>query len=243
MGREPAFRWRSEAPLAIISFSNFPKSVATRKEHIITIEDPIEFIFKDKMSLIEQREIGLDAPNFEQALKDGLRADPDVILIGEMRDRETISIAVRAALTGHLVISTLHTINAIQTVNRIVHYFSPEERDMLRDELATALKAVIAQRLIPRSDGKGRVPCVEVMIVNDVVRKLIREGRFEDIEQVIKNGTDGMQSFDMSLVDLVKRGLITFETGLSNAEDKPHFKRLAAGTYAGTDRSGILSGF
>ncbi|MCX7766292.1 MAG: PilT/PilU family type 4a pilus ATPase [Candidatus Sumerlaeia bacterium] len=232
----PTGTGKSTTMAALVDYIN-----STRREHIITIEDPIEFIHKDKMSLVEQREIGVDAVTFERALRDAMRSDPDVILIGEMRDKDTITIAVRAAMTGHLVISTLHTINAVQTVNRIINYFDPDEQPILRDELATALRAVVAQRLVPRGDGKGRVPCVEIMIVNDMVRKLMRENRIADIEQVIRNAVDGMQSFDMSLVDLVKRGMVSVEVGLEYAEDVPRFKRQMVGIVAGDDRSRILS--
>lgn len=231
----PAGTGKSTTMAAIIDHIN-----ATRREHIITIEDPIEFIHRDKMSLIEQREIGVDAVSFERALRDAIRSDPDVILIGEMRDKDTIAIAVRAAMTGHLVISTLHTINAVQTINRIINYFDPAEQFLLREEMAAALKAVIAQRLVPKRDDKGRVPCVEIMIVNDIVRKLLHENRIEDIEQVIRNATDGMQTFDLSLIDLVKRNLITVDTGIEYAEDVAKFKRSIVGIVAGDDRSRIL---
>jgi len=216
---------------------------AIRAEHIITIEDPIEFVFKDRLSLVEQREIGLDATSFEEALRHALRQDPDVIMIGEMRDRETIEIAIRAAMTGHLVISTLHTISAVHTISRIVKYFSPVEQETLRNELATALRGVVSQRLVPTTDGKSRVPCVEVMIVNDVVRNLIRENRIADIEQVIKNGLDEMQSFDQSLSQQVRAGRITMETGDQYADDIAGFRRLCKGIVASTDRSGIIAGF
>jgi len=215
----------------------------TRPEHIITIEDPIEFVFQDKKSLIEQREVGIDARSFEEALRHALRQDPDVILIGEMRDKETIQIAIRAAMTGHLVISTLHTINAVHTVSRVVKYFRTEEQDSVRSELATCLRSVISQRLVPTKDGKNRVPCVEVMIVNDMVRKLIRENRIDDIEQIIRNGVDGMQSFDQSLAQLVNADRITVEIGENFADDVAGFKRMCKGVSAGTDRSGILAGF
>ena len=215
----------------------------TRAEHIVTIEDPIEFVFKDRKSLIEQREIGLDAKSFEEGLRHALRQDPDVILIGEMRDRETIQIAIRAAMTGHLVISTLHTINAVHTVSRMVKYFPPEEQDSMRSEISSCLRAVISQRLVPTTDGTGRVPCVEVMIVNDMVRKLIRENRIADMEQIIRNGVDGMLSFDQSLAQLVKDGKIQIEVAEGFAEDVPGLRRLVKGVSAGTDRSGILGGF
>ena len=214
-----------------------------RAEHIVTIEDPIEFVFIDKKSLVEQREIGIDSRSFEEGLRHALRQDPDVILIGEMRDRETIQIAIRAAMTGHLVISTLHTINAVHTISRMVKYFRTEEQDSVRNEIATALKAVISQRLVPTKDAKSRVPCVEVMIVNDTVRKLIRENRVEDIEQIIRNQQDEMQSFDQSLAGLFNVGKIDLETGEQYSDDINSFKRLCKGVSAGTDRSGILSGF
>ncbi len=216
---------------------------STRREHIVTIEDPIEFVFRDKMSLIEQREVGIDARSFEEGLRHALRQDPNVILIGEMRDRETITIAIRAAMTGHLVISTLHTINAVHTVTRMLKYFPPEEQDSVRSEIATALRAAVSQRLVPTADGKGRIPCVEVMIVNNMIKKLILENRIEDMEQVIRNGVDQMQSFDHSLVKLYRTGKITMETGEEWADDVPAFKRMCAGTAAATDRSGILAGF
>jgi len=195
------------------------------------------------LSLIEQREIGIDARSFEQSLRHTLRQDPDVILIGEMRDRETIVIAIRAAMPGHLVISPLHTINAVQTVNRIINYFPTDEQHLLRSDLGIALKAVISQRLVPATDNQGRVPCAEIMIVNDIVRKLMREDRVDDMIQVIKNRGEGMQTFDQSLVDLCNKKLITLETGMIYAEDVPAFKRIVGGAYAGDDRSRIIGGF
>ena len=234
----PTGTGKSTTMAAIVDHIN-----SNMKKHIITIEDPIEFMFKDKMSFIDQREIGLDCPSFEQGLRHALREDPDVILIGEMRDRETVFIAIRAAMTGHLVISTLHTINVVQTVNRIIKFFPPEEQSGLRTELGIAMRGVISQRLIPTADGKGRVPCVEIMIINELIRKLIREDKIEDMIQVIKNRMDGMQSFDQSLIDLYQQKLITLETGIEFAEDVPSFKRMAEGGFSGGDRSSILSGF
>ncbi len=234
----PTGTGKSTTMAAIVDYIN-----STRKEHILTIEDPIEFLHKDKMSLIEQREIGIDARSFDQSLRHTLRQDPDVILIGEMRDRETITIAIRAAMTGHLVISTLHTINAVQTVNRIINYFPTDEQHLLRSDLGIALKAVISQRLVPATDNQGRVPCAEVMIVNDIVRKLMREDRIDDMVQVIKNRGEGMQTFDQSLVDLHNKKLINLETGMLYAEDVPGFKRIVGGAYAGDDRSRIIGGF
>lgn len=215
---------------------------SNRKEHIITIEDPIEFLHRDKKSLVDQREIGIDCPNFEEGLRNALRQDPDVILVGEMRDRSTIAIGMQAAMTGHLVISTLHTTSAVQTVNRILQFYKHEEQDAMRDELSSALRAVVAQRLIP-SVNKGRVPCVEIMIVNSVVKKLLRENRIEDIETVIRNGVDKMQSFDRSLADLTLQKRITEEVAQNFAEDMPAYRRMLKGVSAGTDKAGILGGF
>jgi twitching motility protein PilT len=214
-----------------------------RDDHIITIEDPIEFVHNDKKSMLQQREIGTDCANFSQALKHALRQDPDTILVGEMRDAETIMTAMRAAMTGHLVISTLHTINATQTVRRILRYFPPEEQDSMRGELAIALKAVVSQRLIPMADGKGRVPQVEILIVNDMVKKLMKNDKIEDIDQVLKNGMDGMQHFDISLVDLTKAGLISHDLAEEYAEDIAAYRRMRKGGSSGGDRSGLIGGF
>jgi len=213
---------------------------SSRTDHIITIEDPIEFLHQDKMALIQQREIGSDAKNFEQALKHALREDPDVILVGEMRDAETIVTAMRAAMTGHLVISTLHTINCVQTIRRILRYFQPDEQESMRGELAMALKAVLSQRLIPMKDGSGRVPQVELMFINDMVSKLIRENRIDDISQVLRNGQDGMQHFDVSLAELSRKQLISVETGEEFAEDIAAFRRMHKGGQSGGDRSGLI---
>jgi twitching motility protein PilT len=216
---------------------------SNRKEHIITIEDPIEFLHRDKKSLVDQREIGIDCPNFEEGLRNALRQDPDVILVGEMRDRTTIAIGMQAAMTGHLVISTLHTTSAVHTVNRILQFYKHEEQDAMREELAGALRAVVAQRLIPSTIHKGRVPCVEIMMVNTIVKKLLRENRIEDIEQVVRNAADGMQSFDRSLADLTLAKRITEETALHFAEDVQAYRRMLKGISAGTDKSAILGGF
>lgn len=223
---------------ALIDYIN-----ANRREHIVTIEDPIEVLHPDKNSLIEQREIGIDCPNFEEGLRNALRQDPDVILVGEMRDRQTIAIGMQAAMTGHLLISTLHTTSSVHTINRIMQFYKHEELTALREDLAGALKAVISQRLIPAATGKARVPCVEVMIVNSMVVKLIRENRIDDIETVIKNGQEGMQSFDQSLADLTRVGRIKQEVAESFATDVQGFRRLVKGIKSGTDSAAILGGF
>lgn len=232
----PTGSGKSTTMAALINLIN-----ATRREHIITIEDPIEYIFQDKMSMIQQREVGLDTSSFDIALRHALREDPDVILIGEMRDKETIMIAMRAALTGHLLISTLHTTSALQTLNRIQQYFDPSYQASLREELALSLKAVMAQRLIPALI-KGRAPVFEVLVVNDIVRSLIRENRVVDVERVVQNREDGMQSSDQHLAELYRAKVIKYETGLQYARDVAHYKRMCEGLMAGTDRSSILGG-
>ena len=215
----------------------------TRSCHIITIEDPIEFIHRDIKSIIDQREMGIDARTFDQALRHAMREDPDVILIGEMRDQETVNIAIRAAMTGHLILSTTHTISAVQTVNRVLKFFPVEIHPTIRSDLALALKAVLTQRLIPGADGRSRIPAVEVMIVNDMIRKLIREDRIDDMIQVMRNRVDGMQSFDQSLLDQVKKNLITPQVAVEYADDPATFRRNLAGAFAGTDRSSLVGSF
>src|SRR5690606_4840900 len=183
---------------------------ATR--HIMTIEDPIEFLIRDKRSIINQREVGVDTMSFAQALKSALRQDPDVILVGEMRDLETISTALTAAETGHLVMSTLHTVDAGETINRIISAFPPHQQQHIRLQLASVLRAVVSQRLVPRADGKGRGPAVEVLICTSRIRELIEDPeRTKEVPTAIKEGRDayGMQTFDQSLMQLVQAGLVT----------------------------------
>jgi len=211
--------------------------------HIITIEDPIEFLHRDIKSIVDQREIGIDTPSFNKALRHALREDPDVILVGEMRDQETVNIAIRAAMTGHLILSTTHTISAVQTVNRLLKFFPVETHPAIRSDLALALRAALTQRLIPGADGKSRVPAIEIMIVNDMIRKLIREDRIDDMIQVIRNRVDGMQSFDQSLLDLVNNKLVKPEVGVEYADDPQAFRRNLAGAFAGTDKSSLVGAF
>ena len=187
---------------------------ANETNHIMTVEDPIEFLIRDKRSIINQREVGVDTLSFSQALKSALRQDPDVILVGEMRDYETIETALHAAETGHLVMSTLHTLDATETINRIVSAFPPHQQKQVRLQLAAVLKAVVSQRLIPRADGKGRVAAVEVLRVTSRVRELIEDkDRTKEIHDAIAQGFDsyGMQTFDQSLMGLVKNGLVSYE--------------------------------
>lgn len=196
-----------------------------RSGHIITIEDPIEFLHRDKKCLINQREVGVDTGSFAEALRSALRQDPDVILVGEMRDFETISTAILAAETGHLVMSTLHTIDAAETINRIISVFPPYQQKQVRLQLAGVLKGIISQRLIPRADGKGRVPAVEVMVTTATIRECIVDPeKTRKIPEIIAMSSSqyGMQTFDQSLMNLYRRGLITYEEALywaSNPDD------------------------
>jgi twitching motility protein PilT len=191
----------------------------TRTAHIVTIEDPIEFLFLNKKSSIVQREVGVDTATFASALRAVLRQDPDVIMIGEMRDTETIDIALKAAETGHLVISTAHTTDASKTVQRLLAAFSPSEQAMMRMRLAESLRAVVSQRLLPRLDGKGVVPAVEVMVATRAIQDCIRdENRTQELSEHIAKGRHyGMQSFDQHLLQLLQAGAISKETALSAA--------------------------
>ena len=191
----------------------------TRTAHVVTIEDPIEFLFLNKKSSVAQREIGVDTATFATALRAVLRQDPDVIMIGELRDTETIDIALKAAETGHLVISTAHTTDAAKTVQRILAVFGPSEQAMMRMRLAESLRAVVSQRLLPRLDGKGLVPAIEVMVATRVIQECIRdEARTHEITDFVSKGRHyGMQTFDQHLLQLLQEGLISKEVALSAA--------------------------
>ena len=181
----------------------------TRNDHIITIEDPIEYLHKHDLSVINQREIGNDSHSFANALRAALRQDPDVIQVGEMRDLETISTAITAAETGHLVLSTLHTIGAAKTVDRIIDVFPPHQQQQIRVQLASVLEAVVSQQILPKVDGLGRVAAFEIMIANTAIRNLIREGKTHQMQTVIQTGSNqGMQTMDASLLDLYKKRII-----------------------------------
>ncbi len=181
----------------------------SRHCHILTIEDPIEFVHKSKNSLINQREIGHDSWSFTAALRSALREDPDVILVGEMRDLETVSLALTAAETGHLVLATLHTSSATKSIDRIIDMFPREQQAQVRSMLSESLRAVVAQKLLPRKDGEGRIPALEIMIANSAVKNLIREEKTYQIPSVIQAGTkEGMQSIDQSLYNHVMNGLL-----------------------------------
>lgn len=195
-----------------------------RYDNIITIEDPIEFIHSHKNCLVSQREIGSHTTSFASALRNALREDPDVILVGEMRDLETISMALTAAETGHLVFSTLHTISASETIERVIDVFPPHQQNQVRMQLAGSLLGVVAQTLLPVLDGKGRVPALEIMVANPAIKNLIREGKAYQIASTIQiSKKDGMQSLDQSLKDLLMEGTISQEDALKKAVDKKSF--------------------
>ena len=198
---------------------------ASCEKHILTLENPIEFIHDDLKSSVTQREIGIDTDNFRVGLRAALRQDPDVILIGEMRDAETMDTAMKAAETGHLLISTLHTPDAVSTVMRIVAMFPPEEQLVVRTRLAESLHAVVSQRLLPRRSGEGRVVAAEVMINTSTIRDLIAEGRIAEIRDYIADGAPyGMQTFDQHLTELVQGGVISFDTAKSAASNPADFE-------------------
>jgi twitching motility protein PilT len=188
------------------------------QKHVLTLEDPVEYRFESKQCLIEQRELGLDLPSFASGLKHALRQDPDVILVGEMRDLETSALAISAAETGHLVLSTLHTINASQTVDRIIDMYPDGQQNQIRSMLASTLQAVVSQTLFARTDGKGMIPAVEVLLCTPAVRNLIREDRTFEIPNVIETNRQlGMCSLDNSILELFFNGLITREDALAQA--------------------------
>lgn len=203
-----------------------------QQKHIITLEDPIEYVHNHKMSLVNQREIGQDTESFNSALRAILRQDPDVILIGEMRDPETISIALTAAETGHLVFSTLHTVGAAKTIDRIVDMFQSEQQQQVRTQLSTVCEGVVSQQLIQTVDGRRRIAALEVMIANPAIRNLIRENKTYQIQNQIQTGSKfGMQSMDQELVNLYRQGLISRDSVLSRCTDYEYTSRLVGDRY------------
>jgi twitching motility protein PilT len=189
-----------------------------RSEHILTIEDPIEFLHRHKRCIVNQREIGPDATSFAEALRAALRQDPDVILVGEMRDLETIATALTAAETGHLVFGTLHTQSAPSTIDRIIDVFAAEQQEQIRIQIANSLQGVVTQALLPTADGAGRVPALEILLPDDAVRNLIRQGKVEQIYSVMQTNTSrGMQTMEQSLAELILRRVIELEVGLSRS--------------------------
>lgn len=222
---------KSTTLAAIVDYIN-----RNRRAHIVTIEDPIEFLHEDKMSIISQREVDIDTHSFADALRHVIRQSPDVILIGEMRDLETISAAITAAETGHLVLSTLHTIDATQTMERIINFFPPYQHQEIRMELSFILKGVVSLRLLPVASGKGRIPAVALMISTPTIRKLILEGRTGELYGAIeKGGLFGMQTFNQALARLYKDGKISFDDALQATDSPDEFKLIAKGIRTGTD--------
>jgi twitching motility protein PilT len=224
---------KSTTLAAMIDYIN-----ANRNEHIITIEDPIEFLHRDKKSIVNQREIDVDTRGFSHALRSAMRQDPDVVLVGEMRDHETIETALHAAETGHLVLSTLHTLDATESINRIIAVFPPHHQKQIRIQLGQVLKAIISMRLVPRADGMGRVPAVEVMISTPYIRDCVEnKEKTKYIREQIALGTSqyGMQTFDQSLFYLYKGGLITVEEALKRATNPDEFKLKLAGVQFTAD--------
>lgn len=211
---------------------------ASKTRHVMTIEDPIEYAHRDKRSIVNQREIGSDTESFSKALRQALRQDPDVILVGEMRDFETIQTVLVAAETGHLVLSTLHTIDATETVNRVIAVFPPYQHKQVRIQLASVLRGIVSLRLIPRADGKGRVPAVEVLAATATVKDCILDpDKTKLIPEVVAQGAIhyGMQTFDQSLFGLYKSGLITYEEALRTASNPDDFALRAKGIQAASD--------
>jgi twitching motility protein PilT len=209
-----------------------------RTEQIITIEDPIEFLHRDKRSFINQREVEVDTKSFGEALRSSLRQDPDVILVGEMRDLETIHTALVAAETGHLVLSTLHTLDATETIHRIIAVFPPHQQKQIRLQLASVLKAVVSMRLVRKADGKGRVPAVEVLISTEFIRDcIINQDKTRMIRDAIAAGTSqyGMQTFDQSIYNLYRDKLITYDEALKQASNPDEFKLRVEGIRSSTD--------
>lgn len=206
----------------------------TRDVHVMTIEDPIEFLHTHGKSMINQREVGIDSHSFTAALRHVLRQDPDVILVGEMRDLETISIALTAAETGHLVFASLHTQDAPQSIDRIVDVFPPQQQHQIRIQLAGTLQAILAQQLLPRKDGTGRIPAMEVMIATPAIRNMIREQKVHQIYTAMQSGYNvGMQTMDQALANLVKANIVSYQEAFSRAINPEEFNRIVRPVSSG----------
>jgi twitching motility protein PilT len=224
---------KSTTLAAMIDYIN-----ATRAAHIMTVEDPIEYLHRDHHSLVNQREVAVDTQSFSHALRSALRQDPDVILVGEMRDFETVETALLAAETGHLVFSTLHTLDATETINRIIAVFPPHQQRQVRIQLSAVLKAAISQRLLPRADGAGRVPAVEVMVSTAFIRDaIVDKDKTSTIHGAIASGTSqyGMQTFDQSIFSLYQQGFVTLEEALRWASNVDEFKLKVQGISTTTE--------
>lgn len=207
---------------------------ASVAKHIVTIEDPVEFIFSNKKSIVSQRQLLIDTPSFSDGVKYALRQDPDVIFIGEIRDRETVESALKAAETGHLVVSTIHTNDSVQTVARIINLFDPNERPFVRSQIANTLRGTISQKLVPSADGSTRLPATEVLVVTPTVKDFILKDELEQIYELVKNGSfNNMTTMNMSLYKLYTEEKITKEIALTHSDNKPELEQLMRGIYHG----------
>jgi twitching motility protein PilT len=232
----PTGSGKSTTLAAIVDLAN-----RTRADHIMTVEDPIEFLHRHKKSLVNQREVGTDTHSFQTALRHVLRQDPDIILVGEMRDLETISVALTAAETGHLVFATLHTQDAAQTIDRVIDVFPPHQQQQVRAQLAGALQGIVCQSLCRRPDGTGRVVAAEVLVATPAIRNLIREGKTHQIRSAMQAGArHGMRTLDQHLAELVSAGTIAFETGLEACHDAETFRQMTG--RPGVSGSSLVTG-
>ncbi len=222
---------KSTSLAAMIDFMN-----ETMTRHVVTIEDPVEFLHRDKKCIINQREVGLDTRSFSTAMKHVVRESPDVILIGEMRDTETMEAAIAAAETGHLVLSTLHTVNAVQTVERILNFFPPHQHVLIRQQIALVLGGIVSQRLLRRKDGQGRVPAVEIMLGTPTVKELLTEGKTTELTKAISEEHTyfGSQTFLQSLIDLIHNDLVDVEDAVGAADDPEELRMSLRGIRRGT---------
>ncbi|WP_423922064.1 PilT/PilU family type 4a pilus ATPase [Frigoribacterium sp. 2-23] len=215
----------------------------TRADHIVTVEDPIEFMHQHKKAIVNQREVGSDTHSFANALKHVLRQDPDVILIGELRDLETISVALTAAETGHLVFATLHTQSAAQTIDRVIDVFPPHQQDQVRTQLASTLQGVVCQTLLPKASGKGRVVATEIMMMTPAIGNLVREGKTYQIASAMQAGRDlGMHTLDQKLADLVNTGVVSHKAAMEKVHDAEGFDRLVTRVINTSERQGLDGG-
>ena len=209
----------------------------TKKKHIVTVEDPIEYVYKSNKSIFTQRQIGIDTKNYLDGLKFALRQDPDVILIGEIRDMETVQSALHAAETGHLVFATLHTFNAIQTINRVLSFFPPGEREIVRSQFAEVFRGSISQRLLPKANGQGRIPACEILFSTSTIKDFILKDELEEIYKLVQKGSyNDMLTFNIALYELFKKGIITKETALEHSDNPNELIHYIRGVYSGSGK-------
>jgi twitching motility protein PilT len=219
----PTGSGKSTTLAAMVDYMNH-----NRRAHIITIEDPLEFIHGDGLCMLNQRELGADTHSFADALRHVMRQNPDIILVGEMRDLETIALAITAAETGHLVLATLHTTDAAQTIDRIIDVFPPDQQDQVRSQLSTTLEAIVCQTLLPRKSGTGRVPGFEIMIGTPAIKTIIREGKTHQVPAIVQTGAEvGMVPLEQYLLNLVEQGLVTYEEAIAKANNPREFQEVA----------------